>query len=144
MFCKGFYHFGPFWDHMLGYWKAHLPNSQKVLFLKYEDPKEDITFNIKNIAEFIGFPFSSEEEKLGKIEEISRLCSFESLSNLDVNKPRNFIGRAKTSSFFRKGEVGDWKNYLTPVMAERMKKLMESKLEGSGLVFNLKGSDLVV
>ncbi|KAG8381929.1 hypothetical protein BUALT_Bualt05G0023800 [Buddleja alternifolia] len=62
MFCKGFYHFGPFWDHMLGYSNAHLRDSQKVLFLKYEDLKEDITFNIKNIAEFIGFPFSSKEK----------------------------------------------------------------------------------
>ncbi|KAG8381913.1 hypothetical protein BUALT_Bualt05G0022200 [Buddleja alternifolia] len=132
--------FGPFWDHMLGYWNAHLNDPQKVLFLKYEDLKEDITFNVKKIAEFIGCPFSLEEENLGKIEEISRFCSFESLSNLEVNKSGMFLGRTKNSSYFGKGEVGDWTNYLTSTMAERIKKLTESKLEGSGLMFKYNKS----
>ena len=37
----------------------------------------------------------------------------------------------------RKGEVGDWANNLTPSMAERLSKVMEEKLAGSGLVFKL-------
>ncbi|KAK9283588.1 hypothetical protein L1049_011837 [Liquidambar formosana] len=37
MFCRGISNWGPFWDHVLGYWKASLENPQKVLFLKYED-----------------------------------------------------------------------------------------------------------
>ncbi|KAL0290949.1 UNVERIFIED_CONTAM: Cytosolic sulfotransferase 5 [Sesamum radiatum] len=44
-------------------------------------------------------------------------------------------GIAKNSSFFGKGQVGDWTNYLTPAMADRMKKLMDTKFEGSGLMF---------
>ncbi|KAG8383462.1 hypothetical protein BUALT_Bualt04G0015700 [Buddleja alternifolia] len=134
MFCKGYSAFGPFWDHILGYWNAHLNDSEKVMFLKYEDLKEDIAFHIKKIAEFIGFPFSLEEEKQGVVEQISRLCSFENLSNLDVNKTGSSM-IFKYSSFFRKGKVGDWTNYLTPAMAERMLNLMESKLKGSGLMF---------
>ncbi|KAG8390331.1 hypothetical protein BUALT_Bualt01G0072500 [Buddleja alternifolia] len=47
MFCQGNHYSGPFWDHMLGYWNAHLNHSRKVLFLKYEDLKEDITFHVK-------------------------------------------------------------------------------------------------
>ncbi|KAG8381919.1 hypothetical protein BUALT_Bualt05G0022800 [Buddleja alternifolia] len=135
MFCQGIDMFGPFWDHVLGYWNAHLNDPQKMLFLKYEDLKEDITLNIKKIAEFLGLPFSLEEENQGKIEEISRFCSNESLSNMEVNKTGMLLGQTKNSSYFRKGEVGDWTNYLTSTMAERMKKLMESKLEGSGLMF---------
>ncbi|KAI3454003.1 hypothetical protein Pfo_010666 [Paulownia fortunei] len=137
MFCQGIHPFGPFWDHMLGYWNAHLKNPQKVLFLKYEDLKEDITFHIKKIAEFLECPFSLEEEKQGLIEEISRLCSFENLKNLEVNKTGYIAGVIRKSSYFRKGEVGDWTNYLTPAMAERIEKLMDSKLEGSGLMFKI-------
>ncbi|KAG8373655.1 hypothetical protein BUALT_Bualt11G0046800 [Buddleja alternifolia] len=136
MFCKGYFSFGPFWDHMLGYWNAHMNNSHKVLFLKYEDLKEDTTFYIKKIAEFIGFPFTLEEERHGVIKQISSLCSFENLSDLDVNKTGN-TSIFKNSSFFRKGEIGDWINYLTPQMSERMKELMKSKLEASGLKFNI-------
>ncbi|KAL0447537.1 UNVERIFIED_CONTAM: Cytosolic sulfotransferase 11 [Sesamum latifolium] len=70
------------------------------------------------------------------IEQISRLCSFENLKNLEVNKSGYVCDvPIKNSSFFRKGEVGDWMNHLTPAMAERVKNLMESKFQGSGLIF---------
>ncbi|KAK6129755.1 hypothetical protein DH2020_036517 [Rehmannia glutinosa] len=136
MYCQGIHPFGPICDHMLGYWDGHLENLNKVLFLKYEDLKQDTAFHIKKIAGFLGYPFSVEEEKQGVIEEISRLCSFENLKNLEVNKTGH-IGVVKKSSFFRKGEVGDWTNYLTPAMAERFENMMESKFEGSGLMFNI-------
>ncbi|KAK4429305.1 Cytosolic sulfotransferase 15 [Sesamum alatum] len=136
MFCRGVHSWGPFWDHMLGYWNARSENPGKVLFLKYEDLKEDVTSQVKKIAEFMGFPFSLEEEKQGLVDQISGLCSFESLSSLAANKTGNNLnGLVKNSSFFRKGKVGDWTNYLTPAMAERVRKLMESKFEGSGLMF---------
>ncbi|KAL0297362.1 UNVERIFIED_CONTAM: Flavonol 4'-sulfotransferase [Sesamum radiatum] len=109
--------------------------SRKVLFLKYEELKEDITSQVKKIAEFMGFPFSQEEEEQGLIDQISGLCSFESLSNLAVNKTGNINGILKISSFFRKGQVGGWTNYLTPALVERIKKLMDAKFGNSGLMF---------
>ncbi|MFQ6623642.1 hypothetical protein Gotur_003350 [Gossypium turneri] len=33
LFCKGVSHYGPFWDHVLGYWKASLESPKKVLCL---------------------------------------------------------------------------------------------------------------
>ncbi|KAA8515624.1 hypothetical protein F0562_018765 [Nyssa sinensis] len=136
-FCSGKHNFGPFWDHVLGYWKASLENPNKVLFLKYEDLKEDITFHLKRLAEFLGCPFSMEEENQGFIDEISKLCSFENLKNLDINKTGRRLDMIPNSMYFRKGEVGDWANYLTASMAERLEKLMEEKFSGSGLTFKL-------
>ncbi|KAK9266999.1 hypothetical protein L1049_021393 [Liquidambar formosana] len=137
MYCKGIHSFGPFWDHVLGFWKASLERPDKVLFLKYEDMKENIVSHAKRLAEFMGFPFSSEEEKQGVIEEISRLCSFESLKDLEVNKKGRRPSGAPNNAFFRKAEVGDWENHLTPSMAKRMEKLIEEKLGGSGLTFKV-------
>ncbi|KAL0297349.1 UNVERIFIED_CONTAM: Cytosolic sulfotransferase 15 [Sesamum radiatum] len=137
LFCRGIHPFGPFWDHILGYWNAGLKNPEKVLFLRYEELKEDITPHVKKIAEFIGSPFSPEEEKQGVVDQISRLCSFENLRNLEVNKKGYILGVLKNSSFFRKGHVGDWINRLTPSMAERFKDLMRDKFEGSGLIFKI-------
>lgn len=134
-FCQGIHPQGPFWDHVLGYWNAHLKNPEKVLFLKYEDLKEDICLHVRKIAEFMGFPFSSEEERRGLVEKIASLCSFDNLRSLDVNKKGKLYGVMEKSSYFRKGEVGDWKNFLTPGMSERIKNTMESKLMGSGLSF---------
>ncbi|KAH8522674.1 hypothetical protein Peur_041177 [Populus x canadensis] len=134
--CRGVLSQGPFWDNVLGYWKASLERPDKVLFLKYEELKEDIVFNLKKLAEFLGLPFTDKEEKEGVIEEISRLCSFDNLRNLEVNKNgvRPLSG-APNSAFFRKGEVGDWANYLSPSMAAKFFNIVEEKLAGSGLSF---------
>lgn len=45
-FCKGVSLFGPFWDHVLGYWKVSLEWPERVLFLKYEDLKRDSLFHV--------------------------------------------------------------------------------------------------
>ncbi|WJZ92124.1 hypothetical protein VitviT2T_011142 [Vitis vinifera] len=93
MFCRGVESFGPYWDQVLEYRKMSRERPDKVLFLKYEDLKEDITTHIKRV---------------GIIDEISRLCSLQSLKNLKVNKTRKHSCGFKNSTHFRKGEVGDW------------------------------------
>ncbi|KAL0306536.1 UNVERIFIED_CONTAM: Cytosolic sulfotransferase 5 [Sesamum radiatum] len=77
------------------------------------------------MAEFMGVPFSADEVRLGGVEEIAKLCSIEKLKSLKVNKEGNRKGIIKNSSFYRKGEVGDWNNHLSPSMADRIDKLLE-------------------
>ncbi|KAM7508023.1 hypothetical protein LguiA_018476 [Lonicera macranthoides] len=113
LFCRGEHSFGPFWEHALGYWRASI-----------ECP------NMK-IAEFLGFPFSLEEENEGVIEEIANMCSFKNLKNLDVNKFGRHNPFYENSSYFRNGQVGDWANYLSPSQAERLKKIAKEKLGDS-------------
>ncbi|XP_039001911.1 cytosolic sulfotransferase 15-like [Hibiscus syriacus] len=62
-FCNGICGFGSFFDHVLGYWKASQENPNKILFLKYEDLKEDINSQLKHLAMFLGVPFTEDEEK---------------------------------------------------------------------------------
>ncbi|PSS24374.1 Cytosolic sulfotransferase [Actinidia chinensis var. chinensis] len=135
MYIRGVFGYGPFWVHMLGYWKESLERPQKVLFLKYEDLKDNPILHMKRLAEFIGVPFSIEEEKEGLIEEISRLCSINNLRELDVNKTGKFGSHFENKALFRKGEVGDWVNYLTPEMVERLDKVIQEKMDGFGLTF---------
>ncbi|GKV52528.1 hypothetical protein SLEP1_g59106 [Rubroshorea leprosula] len=138
IFCEGKSPFGPYWNHVLGYWKASLERPKKVLFLKYEDMMKDSALDVKKMAEFVGYPFSLEEEEEGMVEKIVEMCSFEFLSNLEVNKKGTVESLLKRQNnfFFRKGTVGDWKNYLTLEMADRLNKIMEQKLSGSGLTLN--------
>ncbi|KAK6134642.1 hypothetical protein DH2020_031567 [Rehmannia glutinosa] len=136
MYCDGIHPFGPFWDHMAEYFQAGLENPDRVLFLKYEELKEDIVSSLKRMAGFIGVPFSVEEEKQGVVEEIARLCSMKNMKSLNVNKDGKWNGIIENSSFYRKGEVGDWKNHLTSSMAGRVERILEEKLSGlSGLTF---------
>ncbi|CAK7324087.1 unnamed protein product [Dovyalis caffra] len=137
-YCKGIYPYGPYWDHVLGFWKASLEFPEKVLFVKYEDLKTDGPFHVKRMANFLGHPFSVEEEQQGVAENIVKKCSFETLSRLEVNKNGKFylpeLPNIENKYFFRKGKAGDWKNYLTNEKAEKLDQIMEEKFSGSGLV----------
>ncbi|KAE8712338.1 hypothetical protein F3Y22_tig00110258pilonHSYRG00186 [Hibiscus syriacus] len=99
--------------------------------------KEDTGSQLKRLAMFLGVPFTEDEEMQGVVEEITNICSFESLKDLEVNKKGLHVSGISHKDFFRKGKVGDWSNYLTPSMVERMEKLAQEKLEDSGLTFNL-------
>ena len=137
-FCEGLSIFGPYWDHVLGYWRASLESPKRILFLKYEDLKNETIYWVNEISRFIGYPFSLKEEEKGVVQKIINLCSFEKLSSLEVNtsgiiQVGAIVSKAKTNAIFRSGKVGDWKNHLTPTMAMRLNQITEKKLSGSGL-----------
>ncbi|GAB4840161.1 hypothetical protein Ancab_020925, partial [Ancistrocladus abbreviatus] len=134
-FCRGVSLYGLFWYYVLGYWNESLENPKNVFFLKYEDIKEQPTFHLKRLAEFLGCPFSQEEEKTAVMEDILNLCSFNSLSNLEVNNSGKQASGEANHAFFRRGEVGDWANYLTPDMIEQFDQITEEKFRGSGFKF---------
>ena len=138
MFCRGLSWYGPYLDHVLGYWKAYQENPNKILFLKYEFMRADPLPYVKKLAEFMGYGFSAEEEEKGVAEKVMNLCSFETLKNLEVNKGEkervNSAALYTNSAFFRKGEVGDWSNYLTPEMAARIDGIMDEKFKDTGLL----------
>nr|GEV15320.1 cytosolic sulfotransferase 5-like [Tanacetum cinerariifolium] len=133
LFCRGVSEYGPFWEHVLSYWRASIETPDKILFLKYEDMKEQPEVVLRNLA-----PFTVEEENKLVVDEIVKLCSFEFLSNLDVNK--NGVSKLKdffeleNKAFFRKGETGDWKNYLSEEMKEQIDRITDTKMKSSGLI----------
>ncbi|KAK0591537.1 hypothetical protein LWI29_003510 [Acer saccharum] len=143
MFYEGISNNGPFWDHVSGYWKASLESPEKILFLKYEEVKRGPSVCIKKMAQFLGQPFSAEEENQGVVDEIVRMCSFDHLSNLQVNKTEHVVHIShnldiiiNNSVFFRKGQAGDWENHLTAEMIQRLDHITNGKLDGSGLTFD--------
>ncbi|KAL3511002.1 hypothetical protein ACH5RR_030403 [Cinchona calisaya] len=133
-FCRGVSLIGPFWDHVLGYWQESLKMPDKILFLKYEEIKERSNTRVKRIAEFYGNPFSDEEEASGVVDEIVKLCSFNNLSNLEVNKSGKDWSGMAFNVLFRRGETQDWKRYLTPDMVDKLDRITEEKFHGSGLM----------
>ncbi|CAI9775187.1 unnamed protein product [Fraxinus pennsylvanica] len=134
MFCRGVSIAGPFWDHVLLITFLSSLCPHKVLFLKYDDMIENPTVNLRCIADFLECPFSIEEEESGKVEEILKLCSFGNLSNLEINRTGKLSSGEENKVFFRQGKVGDWKNHLTIEMVEKLDRITEQKLRGSGLV----------
>ncbi|KAJ0235239.1 Sulfotransferase domain-containing protein [Hirschfeldia incana] len=132
-FCSGVTFYGPFWDQVLSYWRGSLEDPSSVLFLRYEEMKEEPHAQLKKLAEFLGCPFTEEEVESGEVEKILDLCSLRSLSDLEINKTGKESNFLDYKFYFRKGEVGDWKNHLTPEMERRIDMIIEEKLRGSGL-----------
>ncbi|XP_078150427.1 flavonol 3-sulfotransferase-like [Carex rostrata] len=132
-FCEGGIPFGPLWDHVLGYYTKSLETPEKILFLKYEEMMKDPIGSVIRLANFIGYPFSEEEMKNGRVEEIIEFCSFNKLKSLDVNK--NGIGDVQNDYFFRKAIVGDWQNYMSTEMANKLDEIIKEKLHDSGFSF---------
>ncbi|XP_030516472.2 cytosolic sulfotransferase 12-like [Rhodamnia argentea] len=132
-FCRGVSPYGPYWDHVLGYQKASLEKPEQVLFVTYEQMKLDPHVHVRRLADFVGCPFSEEELGDGAVEGILRMCSFDNLSSLEVNKSGKLSNGLENKLFFRRGEVGDWVNYMSAEMGERIDGVMDEKLHGSGL-----------
>ncbi|XP_010906702.1 flavonol 3-sulfotransferase [Elaeis guineensis] len=141
-FCEGTSAVGPMWDHVLEYWRESQRRPEKVLFLKYEEMMDEPVGKVRRLAEFIGCPFSEAEEKGGVVQEIVKLCSFEKLKNLEANKTGTQGGPGMVvtnDSFFRKGGAGDWKNHMSPEMAQRLDGIAQQKLRESGLTLGSVG-----
>ncbi|KAL7613453.1 hypothetical protein Lser_V15G05052 [Lactuca serriola] len=138
LFCEGVSNYGPFWEHVLSYWRASLESPEKILFLKYEEVKRQPEVVVRRLAAFMGIPFMAEEVEKGVVENIVKLCSFENLSNLEVNKKgveKFGTVEVENREFFRKGEIGDWRNYLSDEMKQRIDGIIDEKFKGSGLIF---------
>ncbi|KAJ9543859.1 hypothetical protein OSB04_023566 [Centaurea solstitialis] len=127
MFCEGVTPCGPNWDHVTGYYEAGLKHPTRILFLTYENMSMDTTNNVIHLAEFLGYPFTKEEEAAGEVEEIVRMCSFENLK--EVNKHGNFREGVPNHAFFREGKVGDWNNHLTDEMSQILDQITKEKFD---------------
>jgi hypothetical protein len=145
LFCEGISIYGPIWENFLSYWKQTTAagsdddDKRQVLFLRYEEMMDDPVRHARMLAEFIRVPFTDEEESGGVVQAVVRLCSFDNLRALAVNSvgASNPSGRHSVvnSAFFRSGKVRDWANYLTEEMAQKLDRVTEEKLRGSGLSF---------
>uniref|UniRef100_A0A7N0TE61 Sulfotransferase n=1 Tax=Kalanchoe fedtschenkoi TaxID=63787 RepID=A0A7N0TE61_KALFE len=138
MFCNGLSQYGPYWDYELEYWNASLKCPDKFCIMTYEDLMKRPDYNVRKLASFIEKPFTAAEEDEGVVEAIVTFCSFDKLSNLEVN-------RTKTSSLrkahvvpnkvlFRKATIGDWKNYLIDKQRERIDQTTYQKFQGTDLL----------
>ena len=80
LFCEGVSIARPYWNNVLGHWRASLESPERIVFIKYEDLKNETIYYVKKMAEFMDYSFSLEEEVNGVVESIINLCSFENLS----------------------------------------------------------------
>lgn len=80
-----------------------------VLFLKYQDMMADQVNHVRKLGEFMGCPFFENEERDEVVEgSIVKLCNFDNLSNLEVNK-NNDLSSEEMKIFMVPSSVYFWK-----------------------------------
>lgn len=121
--CNGDSWYGPFWEHVLGYWRASRGDSA-VLFLRYEELLRDPARELRKLARFVGQPFSRAEEDAGVVLGIVQLCSLQSLRGLEDSRSAGG------------GVVDPRLNHMTPEMARRVDGIVADRFAASGLAFD--------
>ncbi|WZZ13099.1 hypothetical protein YC2023_106188 [Brassica napus] len=51
--CNGTNYLGPFWEHLLSYWRGSMEDPKHVLFMRYEEMKAEPRDQIKRLADFL-------------------------------------------------------------------------------------------
>ena len=100
-----------------------------VQLYKYEDMKEDLESEIIRLAKFLGKEITKDQ-----VGAIVNHTTFKSMKdNAMVNNEHDVGLKSEISSFIRKGEVGDWKNYFSPAQSQYVEEEYTSKLKKLGL-----------
>ncbi|XP_030398894.1 sulfotransferase 1A1-like [Gopherus evgoodei] len=133
-FMAGAVSFGSWYQHVRGWWEKR--REQRVLYLFYEDMKEDPRREIRKVLAFLGRPPAE-----GLVEAIARHTAFAAME-------QNFMANYRTiptsimdhsiSPFMRKGVTGDWKNQFTVAQNERFNADYERQMEGTDLSFRME------
>ncbi|XP_077880226.1 sulfotransferase 1A1 [Ictidomys tridecemlineatus] len=130
-FMDGQVSFGSWYQHVLKW--GELGRTHPVLYLFYEDLKENPKREIKKILEFLGRSLSEE-----MVDHIVQHTSFKEMKK---NPMANYstipteIMDHNISPFMRKGIVGDWKSVFTVAQNEHFDAHYAEKMAGCKLKF---------
>ncbi|XP_066960157.1 sulfotransferase 1C4-like [Macrobrachium rosenbergii] len=121
--CQDLLTQGPFWFHVSEGWaqRSH-PN---VLFLFYEDMKEDILRELRRLDDFLNTALT--ERQLQTVANHTKISNMKARGTSDPTEAATRIGRfvEGEEGFIRKGESGGWSSYFTPELEAKFQKWMD-------------------
>ena len=129
---SGQVYYGDYFEHVLSWWEHK--DDDNVLFLKYEDLKNDTKAAIVKIADFIEVKLTEEA-----IESVLEMSSFSSMrqnptTNYEWIPPK--MSHPSKTPFIRKGVVGGWKDHFTSEQSSMIDALYCEKITTVGLEFD--------
>ncbi|XP_076146017.1 sulfotransferase 6B1-like [Alosa pseudoharengus] len=118
-FMSGEVAWGSYFDHAVAWDK--LMDDQNVKIITYEDLKQDLSEGIRQISQFFGFPLTEDQ-----VQTIYSETTFSAMKESGSHGKHGSV-------FFRKGEVGDWKNHFSEAQSQQMDEEFNKRLAGTKL-----------
>lgn len=130
-FMDGQVSYGSWYQHVQEWWE--LSRTHPVLYLFYEDLKENPKREIRKILEFLGRSLSEET-----VDHIVQHTSFKEMKKNPMTNystvPTELMDH-RICAFMRKGITGDWKSVFTVAQNERFDAHYAEKMAGCKLNF---------
>ncbi|XP_070558506.1 sulfotransferase 1C4-like [Ptychodera flava] len=115
------------WFENVAYWWQHR-NDDNVLFLFFEDMKNDLKGSVRKISNFLDKPLDE-----NTLDEITRRSTFDVMKE---NKNVNFrVSFREKAELLRMGKVGTWRSRLTPEESQAIDETFNARLAEIGLEF---------
>ncbi|XP_024433226.1 sulfotransferase 1B1 [Desmodus rotundus] len=130
-FMAGNMAYGSWFNHVKSWWKKR--EEHPILFLYYEDMKENPKQEIKKIATFLDKNLN--DEVLDKIVHHTSFGMMKDNPLVNYTHIPNIVMDHSKSPFMRKGITGDWKNHFTVAQNEKFDAIYEKEMSGSTLQF---------
>lgn len=128
IFMAGRVQRGDWFDHVLGWWAQR--EAGNLLFLRYEDLKRDFAGELRTIADYLGRDLP--DQVFARIERAATFSEMKSSWFSGHREITDFEG------FFRKGEVGSWKEQFTVAQSEAFDRIYRERMAGTGLDFSFE------
>ncbi|XP_036434860.1 cytosolic sulfotransferase 3-like isoform X1 [Colossoma macropomum] len=129
-FMDGKMVFGPWYDHVCGYWEKKQTYSN-IHYMFFEDMVEDTGREVERLCSFLGLSTPIEER-----ERITKGTHFDAMKQNNMTNYSSIpVMDFKISPFMRKGKVGDWKNHFTVAQNEQFDEHYKQKMKTTTLRF---------
>ncbi|XP_069135436.1 amine sulfotransferase-like [Argopecten irradians] len=140
-YAEGKMVYGSWFDTLFAWEKTKTTyKGDNLMYLVYEDMKQDLLSDVTKMASFLGVTYDKEF-----LEEVTDRCTFKTMAKtiMEEIKPQeqDFIKRVseeKKLPIYRKGEVGDWKNYFTVAQSETFDKIYEERMKDAKCTFRFQ------
>ncbi|XP_077985061.1 sulfotransferase 1B1-like isoform X2 [Glandiceps talaboti] len=123
-FLDGNIAYGSHVDHLISWWS--LRNQLDIMFVTYEDLKEDLKGIVMKISTFLGETLTEEVAAV-----IAERCNFDRMKTISDKKNEYGV----PGMMYRQGIVGGWKTQFTVAQSEHTDAVYKEKLKDLDLKY---------